>query len=205
MAKILRIIFVTLAISIGLPLCLWLAGFVVFTVTIYTMSEPTPPQEVDAAIVLTGGSNRISQGFDLLAKSKTKNLLVSGVHKDVRKADLLRDYTPQLPDCCITLGYEAGNTIGNAIEAREWLDKNKANSVYLITATYHMPRALLEFHHTLTGIKVIPYPVTPEGFSPDQDIFWKTSFVEYHKTMMSVVRILAYPRETNPLPPEILE
>lgn len=166
------------------------------------MNEPKNPALVDAAIVLTGGSNRVNKGLDLLSNKKTENLLVSGVHKDVEIRDIMALWGARknAPPCCITLGREAGNTIGNAQEAKKWVDHINAKTIYLITANYHMPRALLEFHHELPNTKIIPYPVQPEHFDPKEKIFWKTDFLEYHKFIMTLFRIVAYPHETKPVP-----
>ncbi len=207
LARLIKITVITLL----LPVVLWVAGFVVFTGAIYLMQAPTDTQDTQltpkSAIVLTGGTNRVSTGLDLLAEKKISNLLVSGVHKDVEIRDIMTQWGKKggAPPCCITLGREAGNTIGNAQEAKKWIDHIGAQNIYLITANYHMPRALLEFKHELPGIKIIPYPVQPEHFDPHQDIFWKTDFIEYHKLLMTLFRILVYPDEKQPLPESLSE
>jgi uncharacterized SAM-binding protein YcdF (DUF218 family) len=140
--------------------------------------------------------------LDLLAQGKTAELLVSGVHKDVEIRDIMALWGEKddAPPCCITLGREAGNTIGNAQEAKKWLDHLHADNVTVITANYHMARALLEFRHELPDVKIIPYPVQPEDFDPKKAIFWKTDFLEYHKLLMTLFRIIVYPSETKPMP-----
>lgn len=202
MMKLVKFILVSFIVGFGIPAFLWLSGFLIFTGTICSMSEPKTYTETDAAIVLTGGTNRVSRGLDLLAENKTKNLFISGVHENVRVQDLLKlwDYKRPAPKCCITLGFEAGNTIGNAKETAEWVNENHAKSLYLVTANYHMPRAMMEFRNTLKGVTIIPFPVQPENFNPRQTLFWKTVFVEYHKLIMTFIRIKLYPKETSPLP-----
>ncbi len=192
---------------VGIPFFIWIAGFVVFTGSICSMNKPQSPVSIDAAIVLTGGTNRINQGLDLLATGKTTNLLVSGVHKDVEIRDIMALWGTHkgAPPCCITLGREAGNTIGNAQEAKKWLDHLHAKTIYLITANYHMPRALLEFHHELQGVDIIPYPVQPEKFDPKEKIFWTTAFLEYHKFVMTTFRVWFYPNETKPIPDSLTQ
>lgn len=202
MLKLVRYTLVFLSLTVFIPLFAWAAGFIIFTGTICSMTEPKLPSHTDAAIVLTGGTNRINKGIDLLATGATDNLLVSGVHRDVKINEILALWSKEkkAPPCCITLGREAGNTIGNAQEAKKWLDHIDAKTVTLITANYHMPRALLEFHHELPDLKVIPYPVQPEDFDPKMKIFWKTDFLEYHKLLITLFRIIVFPQETNPLP-----
>lgn len=189
-------------VTIGIPVLLWASGFVVFTAAIYYMTDITTIEKADGAIVLTGGTNRVNTGLDLLADKRISSLLISGVHKDVKIKELIKQWgrkdveTP----CCITLGREAGDTIGNAAEAKKWIDENKLQNVFLITANYHMPRALLEFNHHIPGIKIIPYPVKPENFDPRERIFWKIDFIEYHKLIMAMFRIIVYPHDTNSFP-----
>ncbi len=199
--------FLTLTLlTIGIPAALWVGGFMVFTASIYFMSEPKDSAKdhnhIDGAIVLTGGSNRVSRGLDLLSEGRIENLLVSGVHKDVEIRDIMNVWSKKddAPPCCITLGREAGNTIGNAQEAKKWIEHNHFKQVYLITANYHMARSLLEFNHQIPKVKIIPFPVKPENFDYRQRIFWRTSFVEYHKLLMTLLRIVIYPLETQPFP-----
>ncbi|OFW87936.1 MAG: hypothetical protein A3J37_03400 [Alphaproteobacteria bacterium RIFCSPHIGHO2_12_FULL_45_9] len=202
MFKLVRKFLMILVITICIPVLLWGSGFVMFTAAIYYMTEPQTTEKVDGAIVLTGGSNRVSKGFDLLAEKRITSLLISGVHKDVEIRDIMALWGQKdnVPPCCITLGREAGNTIGNATEAKKWIEHEQLKKVYLITANYHMPRALLEFNHQIPDVKLIPFPVQPENFDPKQDIFWRTDFVEYHKMLLTIYRILVYPDETNALP-----
>lgn len=202
MVKFIKYLITLLIVTIGLPLTIWGGGFIIFSGAVFLMQAPEEPEVTDAAIVLTGGTNRINKGLDLLANKKTTNLLVSGVHKDVEIKDLMELWGEKedVPPCCITLGREAENTIGNAVEAKKWVDHLGAKTVTLITSNYHMPRALLEFHHELPDIKVIPYPVRPTGFDPEKESFWKLEFIEYHKLLMTIVRIVLYPQEKQPLP-----
>ncbi len=202
MARFLKVLLTISILAVGIPTLIWACGFIVFTGVISAMIEPENPEATDAIIVLTGGTNRVSRGLDLLAEGKAKELLISGVHKDVKQAELLTlwGYKKPLNDCCITLGHEAGNTIGNAIEARKWVEATSPKSIRLITATYHIPRALLEFRHALPAVTIIPHPVIPENFQPRSAEFWKLSFLEYHKLIMSTVRVLFFPLETTPVP-----
>lgn len=196
-------IFLTLAVlAVGIPGLLWGCGFIIFAGSISSMAEPEIIKPTDAIIVLTGGTNRVSRGLDLLSEGKASDLLISGVHKDVKLKEILAiwGYKTQLPECCITLGREAGNTIGNALEAQKWVEENHAATVRLITANYHMPRALLEFRHTLPGIQIIPHPIIPENFTPREQEFWKLAFLEYHKYLISFIRVHFFPSDTSPLP-----
>ncbi len=200
MFKFLKIFTGMMAATIGLMFLLWVYGFIIFTGLVSSMNEPKEIEKTDAIIVLTGGTNRIDRALDLLSEGKTDHLFVSGVNKSVKLKELLSTYRKPLPDCCINLGYEADNTLGNAIETRKWVEANNIKTIRLITATYHMQRSLLEFHHALPDIKIIPHPVIPGNFSPDEEKFWKLCFLEYHKLLLSFVRVVFYPAEIHPMP-----
>ena len=47
--------------------------------------------------------------------------------------------------CCVDLDATAIDTKGNAIAARNWAQAHQLSSLSLVTANYHMPRALLVF------------------------------------------------------------
>jgi uncharacterized SAM-binding protein YcdF (DUF218 family) len=142
---------------------LWLAGLAAFANGIHGQSRIAPARRsADAIIVLTGGPDRVNTGFDLLAKNIAGDLFISGVGSNVTLEQLLalwRQKAGAVPVCCVTLGHEAQNTAQNADETRAWVENNNIHSAYLVTADYHMPRALLEFRRALPGLKVHPYPV----------------------------------------------
>jgi uncharacterized SAM-binding protein YcdF (DUF218 family) len=120
----------------------------------------------DAIVVLTGGSYRLQTGFRLLEAGQARHLLVSGVHRGVEPAELLAiaPLRRDLLECCVTLGYEAEDTITNAAETAEWAAANRVQSLRLVTAGYHMPRAVLELSRSLPGVVIVPHPVFPPGF-----------------------------------------
>lgn len=208
MFKVLRYIIMTFAVTVGVPAGTWLCGFGLFLFSIGYIGSAQPEQPLDAAIVLTGGSNRVSQGFDLLAAGKVKYLLVSGVHNGVKLSDLLdlwHGNRRKIDTASVTLGREAGNTIGNAIEAADWIKAHGINDAYIITSTYHMPRALLEFRHIDRQVPLVPYAVQPSDFSTESGIYWKTVFLEYNKLLISVYRVVMHPHERQPFPPSLTQ
>jgi uncharacterized SAM-binding protein YcdF (DUF218 family) len=107
------------ALASALALGAWIAGLFWFAGRI---PEPGPADTTptDAIAVPTGGSGRLQAGLDLLAAGRAAKLFVSGVYRGVEVAELLR-LSANAPDrlrCCVTLGYSADNTTGNAREAR---------------------------------------------------------------------------------------
>ncbi|HWK46180.1 MAG TPA: YdcF family protein [Stellaceae bacterium] len=156
----------------------------------------------DAIVVLTGGSRRIESGLHLLVGGKAKKLFISGVHQGVETAEMLklsRD-TPQWVACCVVLGHAADNTVGNAVETAAWLRQEDYRSIRLVTANYHMPRALLEFSRVLPDVTVIANPVVPEGVRQDPWWAWRGPVylivVEYTKYLVALARPLL---PSNPL------
>lgn len=120
----------------------------------------------DAIVVLTGGSNRLKKGLQLLTDTKATKLFISGVYRgnDVRRLLQVQKYNPSGVVCCINLGYSATSTAGNALESAVWIRKNNFKTITLVTANYHMPRSLFLFHQNLPTIKIIPHPVFPAKF-----------------------------------------
>ena len=61
----------------------------------------------DAIVVLTGGSDRLKKGLQLLTKKKAKKLFISGVYRgnDVRRLLQVQQHNPTEVLCCISLGY----------------------------------------------------------------------------------------------------
>lgn len=146
----------------------------------------------DAIVVLTGGRGRLSEGLRLLAEGRGKRLFVSGVYRGI-DVDALLQLARRKPDdveCCITIGYAADNTAGNARETAEWMRSVGNRSLLLVTANYHMPRSLLEFRRALPDISIVPHPVFPEGFR--RDCWWcgRNSLLlvasEFHKYLAAL-------------------
>src|SRR5208282_6393700 len=69
---------------------LWLGGLVYFAGQIPD-SVADPDSQTDVIVVLTGGSQRIETGLQLLAAGKAKMLFISGVNIGVDVPKLLRN------------------------------------------------------------------------------------------------------------------
>jgi uncharacterized SAM-binding protein YcdF (DUF218 family) len=150
------------AAMIGVLALAWLAGFAWF-LTLVPESVADPDSVTDAIVVLTGGSQRLESGLALLAAGKAKWLFVTGVHQGVAVSDLLRQSSaPADIRCCVVLGSQAENTIGNAAETASFMAKHDFHSLRLVTASYHMPRSLLDFARVMPRVRLVPNPVFPE-------------------------------------------
>jgi uncharacterized SAM-binding protein YcdF (DUF218 family) len=172
------------------------AGFVGFVASLPDRVAD-PATRTDAIVVLTGGTGRVGTGLRLLESGRADKLFVSGVYKGVDVSELLR-VSQQAPDwlaCCVTLGYQAETTHGNALESARWVRRNGFASVRLVTAAYHMPRSLLEFRRRMPRVTIVPHPVFPKHVK--QDAWWRSPgsanllVGEYAKYLVARVRALA--------------
>jgi uncharacterized SAM-binding protein YcdF (DUF218 family) len=171
----------------------YLGGLVWFAQTIAeTVDDPSAP--TDAIVVLTGGSQRIQSGLQLLTAGMAKKLFVSGVYHGTDVSALLRTQ-PQSPDalqCCIVLGHAADNTYGNASETAAWMRQEGYRSLRLVTASYHMRRALLEFERAMPDVRIIPHPVFPEAVRQERWWAWPGTLDliigEYDKYLWALMR-----------------
>lgn len=140
-------------------------GFVIFATSV--MRGPYGgTNTADGIVVLTGGDNRIVEGAKLLAEGHGKRLLISGVNRRVRRENVQRisGLDHKLFTCCVDLGYEALDTVGNADETRTWANTNGYNTLIVVTSSYHMPRGLAELSLVMPERKLIPHAVTPRSF-----------------------------------------
>ncbi|WCT73847.1 YdcF family protein [Sphingomonas naphthae] len=139
----------------------WLAGFVIFAVT---LPRHPKPGITDGVVVLTGGAGRLERGFTLLRQKQARRMLVSGVDRRVRPHELAVEY--RVPDalvnCCVDLGQEAVDTRSNADETAEWARARGYRSLRLVTTDWHMPRSHFELRRAAPGLTIIVDPVRSE-------------------------------------------
>lgn len=152
------------------------------------------PQPTDAIVVLTGASLRLPSGINLLREGKGRALFVSGVSRQVDLDDLLRragGATPQSLTSSIVIGYEAENTVGNAIETAHWMRRQGYHSLRLVTSWYHMRRSLLEFRRAMPDVTIVPHPVFSDQVKRQGWWAWRGSIVllieEYGKYLAALL------------------
>jgi uncharacterized SAM-binding protein YcdF (DUF218 family) len=147
---------------------LYCLGFIVFAAEL----DRKPPLDVpvaDAIVALTGGEGRIAEAYKLLEDGKGARLLITGVHPEVKLGSLKHMVHGPADkfDCCVDLGREAEDTIGNASETAGWVRRHNYRSIILVTSTYHMPRAALELRRTMPGVSITPFPVVQDTLHLD--------------------------------------
>jgi uncharacterized SAM-binding protein YcdF (DUF218 family) len=174
-----------------LALVLWGGGLVAFAARVAHSTPAADPPKAEGLVVLTGMSNqRIEAGMRLLRRGKAQRMLVSGVNRDATRADIkraARTSSASVYNCCVDLGFEAEDTIGNARETAEWVRARGYDSLIVVTADYHMPRALLELRSALPRITVIPYPVATNELNARR---WWRSQTEARRMVVEYVKYL---------------
>ena len=154
-------------VGFGIFAALWIIGLIVFVSEIKSLREPHLAADLEAAdaiVVLTGGSERVSAGLELLEAGKGKKLFISGVHPGLTLKQLLDSVAAakKKHDARVVLGYTAETTIGNAEETEGWMKLEGYHSLRLVTANYHMPRSLMVFRAMMPEAEIIPHPITPD-------------------------------------------
>lgn len=159
---------------LSLLLLAWVLGFVAFAAA---LPQPAPTSRTDAIVVPTGSGGRIDRGLDLLRLGAARQMLVTGVDSEVQPAEFASEFAVEdrLMDCCVTLGFSALDTRGNARETARWMEDRGYNSLRLVTADWHMRRTAIELSERLpSDIRVLRDAV------PSEPSLW-ILFVEYHK------------------------
>ncbi len=171
----------------------WLGGFVWFAALL--------PREVadrfaktDGIVVLTGGTERMLAGLDLLAEGRAGKLFISGVGRGTNRGELQRlsQRAPELFECCVELGKEAEDTAGNATETRDWARREGFASLRVVTASYHMPRSLVELGRAMPEVVLVAHPVFPANIKLEAWWRWPGTTmlmaIEFDKYLVSLVR-----------------
>ncbi len=163
----------------------WGIGFLWFLSQI--PQEPTAETvRADAIVVLTGGPERLNEGLRLFTEGRAPALFISGVGQKATLEEILANTRyPQADGSAITLGHYAETTWGNAEETSTWVKERRYRSLILVSAHYHLPRALTEFRYELPDVFIEPHPVRAAPFG---DTHWiydtharRVMVVEYHK------------------------
>lgn len=141
---------------LALVLVMWALGFAVFVIM---LPLPAGLTKTDAIVVPTGAQGRIARGTDLIAKRVARRMLITGVDRSVKPAELAeaQHVSLKVMACCVDLGREASDTRSNGDETAAWIRRNKYQSVRLVTSDWHMRRARFELERALgTDIVIIP-------------------------------------------------
>lgn len=159
---------------------LYAFGFLWFAAA---LPQPSAGVRTDAIVVPTGGPGRIDRGLDLLNQNKAEAMLVTGVDPEVKPNEFAAEYRvpARIMACCVTLGFAAVDTRGNAAETAAWIAHHKYRSLRLVTTDWHMRRAAGELAAALpSSVTIVRDGVVSR---PRLGIL----FLEYNKLLASTL------------------
>ena len=162
----------------------WGAGLAWF---VHAAMQPgESPPDADGIVALTGGAERIELALRLLAQGRARLLLVSGVAPAAELGELARraGVDPAPLAARITLGRQAHSTLGNAVETASWARTNGVQSLIVVTAGYHMPRALAEIGWALPEVTLYPAAVMPPALRARDPAVLRLLASEYTKWLL---------------------
>jgi uncharacterized SAM-binding protein YcdF (DUF218 family) len=174
-------------------------GFADFARNAVGAAMPADPR-ADGIVVLTGGSARIDSGLQLLVEGRGSRLLITGVNPTVTGKTLADTYGAAFGvalACCVDLDHDARDTIGNALEARRWAERQRFASLLVVTSDYHMQRSMAELAVAMPDVELLPVPIS----NPDLHLadWWRDPAIfgllarEYGKYLLAVARMKITP------------
>ncbi|HEU5360145.1 MAG TPA: YdcF family protein [Candidatus Deferrimicrobiaceae bacterium] len=115
----------------------------------------------DAVLVLTGGENRIAEGYRVWKDGMGQEFYILGAGREAKLAAILPSGAVVPPETLPRIHVEgwSTNTLENAFSAKSEVASRSYRKVILVTSDYHMPRALLAFRKVLppdVSISVMP-------------------------------------------------
>lgn len=175
--------------ALALALAGWGGGFAWFVHVAHDRppSYAVAPGTADGIVALTGGADRVARALQLLVDGAAPRLLVSGVGHGTDVATLAHaaGLDPATLAERVVLGHTAETTAGNAEETAAWARAHGLHSLLVVTAGYHMPRALLELGRMLPDVTMLPVPVQPPAMRGRGDpAVWRLLAGEYTKYLL---------------------
>ncbi|WP_292070839.1 YdcF family protein [Brevundimonas sp. UBA7534] len=185
-----------LLVIIAIVALIWLVGLFAFADRVRGLTPAEEPARADAIVALTGpSSERVNAAIRLLEQGKGRRVLISGVNREVRRREL-RELTPgssRLFNCCVDLGFEAEDTVGNAQEIAAWARARGYDDLIVVTSDYHMPRSLVEIRGALPGVRLTPYAVSTPSL--DNARWWRAAVTARRMTLEYMKYLVALGRE----------
>jgi uncharacterized SAM-binding protein YcdF (DUF218 family) len=173
----------------------WTAGLFWFVNATRRSVEP-PPRHTDGIVALTGGAGRVELALRLLADGRADRLLLSGIGggSDLNTLGRLAGIETAPLAGRITVGRYAASTRGNGVETAVWAEQNRIGSLIVVTAAYHMPRALAELRRDLPDVQLYPLPVGSGGErgAVEKGVSLRLEAAEYTKFLLTASGIAAW-------------
>ncbi len=149
------------------------------------------PPHTDGIVAFTGGPERVETALRLMAEGRADHLLLSGIGGGAELTELAhRAGVDPLPLVTrVAIGRSATTTRGNAAETASWARANGIHSLLVVTASYHMPRAIAELARALPEIELYPLPVVPPERSDRTTLPLRLVAEEYLKFLATMARL----------------
>ena len=133
-------------------------------------------------------------------------MLISGVGHGAELGALLHGtgIDPAPLSTRITLGRAATSTAGNADETASWVAGEHLRSLFVVTASYHMQRAMTELQRSLPDVVLVPVPVQPPALRQGGRIYHLATLRllagEYTKLLASSLDLARLSAGSSPEP-----
>ena len=128
--------------------------------------------------------------MEILSNGIGEKLLLSGVNKNIKLINIKNEFPKykNFFDCCVDIDNISSNTFENSRETFLWIEKNKYNSVLIVSSDYHMPRVKLEFERFFAIENTYYQPVNSNN---DVNAIGKIKklFFEYVKYMRTYISL----------------
>lgn len=159
------------------------------------------PAHTDGIVAFTGGPDRVETALRLLTEGRADRLLLSGIGGGAELAELAhRAGVDPLPLAGrVTIDRNAASTRSNATDTADWARANAIHSLLVVTASYHMPRAITELTRALPEVTLYPLPVVPAE-RPDRPPPLRLMAEEYLKFLATAAGLTAVLPAREPAP-----
>jgi uncharacterized SAM-binding protein YcdF (DUF218 family) len=163
------------------------------------------PAHVDGIVAFTGGVDRVETALRLLAEQRGDKLLLSGIGGGAELSELAprAGIDPAPLAARVTLGRGATTTRGNAQETAAWAKANGLQSLLVVTASYHMPRALTELERALPDVTLFPLPVLLDTAPRHAAVPFRLVVEEYVKYLAARMDLTAIIPSREAPPPRV--
>ena len=198
--KLWRRLLIGLGTGLLAILLAWGTSFAWF---LYLVDKPmAPPTHADGIVAFTGGPERVETALRLLSSDRADKLLLSGIGGGAELPELAHraGVDPMLLAARVTIGRTATTTRGNAMETAAWARANSIHSLLVVTASYHMPRAMIELARALPDAALYPLPVVPPDRPGHVSLPFRLIAEEYIKYIATCTRLTSVLPLREPAP-----